>query len=54
MPSGSLTFSKLCWIRKLAIMIEPASQLIPFLQETDELIAIWFTSIEAVKKKKGK
>jgi len=36
-------------IRK-ALMIEPASQLVPLLQETDELIAILFTSIETAKK----
>jgi hypothetical protein len=35
-------------------MIKPASQLIPLLQETDELVAILFTSIETAKKKKGK
>ena len=35
-------------------MIKPASQLIPLLQETDELVAILFTSSETAKKKKEK
>lgn len=35
-------------------MIKPGSQLIPILQETDELVAILFTSIETAKKKKVK
>jgi hypothetical protein len=32
-------------------MINPATQLSPLLQETDELIAILFTSIETAKKR---
>jgi len=35
-------------------MIKGASQLITLLQETDEFIAILFTSVETAKKKKGK
>jgi four helix bundle protein len=37
-----------------AQMIESASLLEPLLQETDELIAILFTSIETAKKNKGR
>jgi len=44
------------WLKIItkAKMIKPASQLNPLLQETDELVAILFTSIETAKKKKGK
>ena len=35
-------------------MIKPVSQLIPLLQETDELVAILFTSIETAKKNRDK
>ena len=44
------------WLKIItkAKMIKPESQLIPLLQETDELVAILFTSIETAKKKKGK
>ncbi len=44
------------WLKIItkAKMIKPASQLIPLLKETDELVAILFTSIETAKKKKGK
>ena len=44
------------WLKIItkAKMIKPSSQLIPLLQETDELVAILFTSIETAKKKKGK
>ncbi len=44
------------WLKIItkAKMIKSASQLIPLLQETDELVAILFTSIETAKKKKGK
>ena len=37
-----------------AKMIKPVSQLAPLLQETDELVAILFTRVETVKKKKGR
>ncbi len=44
------------WLKIItkAKMIKPVSQLIPLLQETDELVAILFTSIETAKGKKGK
>lgn len=44
------------WLKIItkAKIIKPASQLIPLLQETDELIAILFTSIETANKKKEK
>jgi len=40
------------WIRVItnAEMIDPTSQLVPLLQETDELIAILFISVETAKK----
>lgn len=40
------------WLRVIthADMINPASQLAPLLQETDELIAILFSSVETAKK----
>ena len=40
------------WLKVItkAEMINPATQLAPLLQETDELIAILFTSIETAKK----
>ncbi len=43
------------WLKIIikAEMIKAASQLITLLQETDELIAILFTSVETAKKKKG-
>jgi len=37
-----------------AEMIKPASQITPLLQETDELIAILFTSVETARKRKGR
>ena len=42
------------WIKIIAQgqMIESVSQLAPLLQETDELIAILFTSVETAKKSK--
>ncbi len=42
------------WLKIIAKaqMIESASQLAPLLQETDELIAILFTSVETAKKSK--
>lgn len=42
------------WLKMIvkAEMIKPASQLAPLLKETDELIAILFTSIETAKKRK--
>ncbi len=42
------------WLKIIAKarMIESVSQLAPLLQETDELIAILFTSIETAKKSK--
>ena len=42
------------WLKIVAKsgMIKPASQLAPLLQETDELIAIMFTSVETAKKNK--
>ncbi len=44
------------WIKIIirAEMIKPASQLISLLEETDELIAILFSSIETAKKKTNK
>jgi four helix bundle protein len=44
------------WLKIIvkAKMIKPASQLVPILQETDELIAILFTSIETAKKNRDK
>jgi len=40
------------WLRVItnAEMIDPTSQLVPLLQETDELIAILFSSVETAKK----
>ena len=42
------------WLKVIAKakMVKPASQLAPLLQETDELVAILFTSIETAKKRK--
>jgi len=42
------------WLKTIAKakMIEPASQIAPLLQETDEVIAILFTSVETAKKSK--
>ena len=42
------------WLQVIAKseMIDPTSHLAPLLQETDELIAILFTSIETAKKNK--
>ncbi len=42
------------WLKIIAKakMINPISQLAPLLQETDELIAILFTSIETAKKQR--
>ena len=42
------------WLKIIAKaqMIESASQIAPLLQETDELIAILFTSVETAKKSK--
>ena len=44
------------WIKIItkADMIKPASQMVPLLQETDELIAILFTSIETAKNGKAR
>ena len=44
------------WIKIIirAEMIKPASQLISLLEETDELIAVLFSSIETAKKKANK
>ena len=44
------------WIKTMAKaeMIKAASQMVPLLQETDELIAILFTSIETAKKSKAR
>ena len=44
------------WLKIIvkAEMIKPASQLVPILQETGELIAILFTSIETAKKNRDK
>ena len=43
------------WIKIItkAEMIKPASQMVPLLQETDELIAILFASIETAKNGKA-
>jgi four helix bundle protein len=40
------------WLKVItnAEMIDPTSQLVPLLQETDELIAILFSSVETAKK----
>ena len=42
------------WLKIIgkADMIKPAAKLLPLLQETDELIAILFTSVETAKKNK--
>jgi len=42
------------WLKIIvkAEMIKPAAQLAPLINETDELIAILFTSIETAKKRK--
>jgi len=42
------------WLKIIhrAEMIKPASMLAPLIKETDELIAILFTSIETAKKSK--
>ena len=44
------------WLKIIAKakMINPVSQLASFLQETDELVAILFTSIETAKKNRDK
>ena len=44
------------WLKIIskAKMIKPASQLAPLLQETDELIAILFKSVETAKKGKAR
>ena len=44
------------WIKIIskADMIKPSSQLEPLLKETDELIAILFTSIDTARKNKSK
>ena len=44
------------WLKIIlkARMIKPVSKLTPILQETDELVAILFTSIETAKKRKGR
>jgi len=44
------------WLRIImkAEIIKPLSQLTPLLQETDELIAILFTSVETARKRKGR
>jgi len=44
------------WLKIIAKakMIKPVSQVVPLLQETDELIAILFTSIETSKKSKAR
>ena len=44
------------WLKIIAKakMISPASLVSPLLQETDELIAILFTSIETARKNKGR
>ena len=44
------------WLKIIvrAEMIEPASQLAPILRETDELIAILFTSVETAKRRKDR
>ncbi len=42
------------WLKVIskAKMIKPASQMVPLLQETDELVAILFKSVETAKKRK--
>ena len=44
------------WLKVIqrAKMIKPASQLAPLIKETDELIAILFTSVQTAKKRKGR
>jgi len=44
------------WLKIIqrAKMIKPASNLVPLIKETDELIAVLFTSIETAKKRKGR
>ena len=44
------------WLKIIqkANMINPGSKLTPLLQETDELVAILFASIETAKKRKGR
>ena len=44
------------WLKIIqkATMIKPASKLTPLLQETDELVAILFTSVETANKGKGR
>jgi len=44
------------WMKIIAKaeMIKPESQMVPLLKETDELIAILFTSIETAKKNKAR
>ena len=44
------------WLKIIAKakMIKPESQLVPLLQETDELVAILFSSIETAKKNRDK
>jgi len=44
------------WLKIIlkAKMINPVSKLTPLIQETDELIAIVFTSIETAKKRKDR
>ena len=44
------------WLKIIlkAKMIKPVSKLTPLLQETDELVAILFTSIETAKKRNGR
>ena len=44
------------WLKIIqkAKMIKPVSKLTPLLQETDELVAIVFTSVETARKRKGR
>jgi four helix bundle protein len=44
------------WLKVIqrAKMIKPASKLAPLIKETDELIAILFTSVETAKKSKAR
>ena len=44
------------WLKIIlkAKMIKPVSKLAPLIQETDELVAILFTSIETARKRKGR
>ena len=44
------------WLRIIqkAKMIKPVSKLTPLLQETDELVAIVFASVETARKRKGR